>query len=48
MQQAIARKEKVRETAEKKTKKKIERIIGREKATREKIAKAAEREAKKA
>jgi hypothetical protein len=47
MQQAIARKEKAREVAEKKARKETERIIAREKAAREKIAKAAEREAKK-
>jgi hypothetical protein len=48
MQQAIARKEKARETAEKKVRKEIERIAAREKVAREKIAKTAERKAKKA
>jgi hypothetical protein len=47
MQQAIARKEKAREAAEKKARKEIERIAAREKAAREKIVKTAEKEIKK-
>jgi hypothetical protein len=47
MQQAIACKEKIRETAEKKARKEIKRIAAREKAVREKAAKTAERKIKK-
>jgi hypothetical protein len=48
LQQAIAREEKVRETAEKKIRKEAEYIVAREEAAREKAAKTAEKKAKKA
>jgi hypothetical protein len=48
LQQTIAREEKAREAAEKKTRKEIERTAAREEAAREKAAKTAEKEAKKA
>jgi hypothetical protein len=47
MQQIITRKEKTRETAEKKVRKEIEYIIAREKVVREKIVKTAEKKVKK-
>jgi hypothetical protein len=48
LQQAIAREEKARETAEKKARKEAERTAAREEVAREKAAKVAEKEAKKA
>jgi hypothetical protein len=47
MQQAIAREEKTRETAEKKIRKKAERTAAREETAREKAVKTAEKEIKK-
>jgi hypothetical protein len=48
LQQAIAREEKTREAIEKKARKEVERTAAREELAREKAARQAEKEAKKA